>query len=81
MSCINRLYEEITEDAAKAQCQYFKEFAQRLQSEIKVELEEMINNFVQNNAQGLLNEYRSRIADLAKDLDVGIATCIVLYVI
>lgn len=63
--------EEITEDAAKAQCQYFKEFAQRLQSEIKVELEEMINNFVQNNAQGLLNEYRSRIADLAKDLDVG----------
>lgn len=49
----------------------FTKFAENLQAEVKVELENLISNNVQKSAEDLLDQYKRRLADLVEDIDVG----------
>lgn len=57
---------------AESICQVFTKFAEGLQAEIQVKLENIITNHVEKNAQELLNQYKQRIADLSQDIEVGV---------
>lgn len=57
---------------AESICQVFAKFAEGLQAEIQVKLENIITNHVEKNAQELLNQYKHRIADLSQDIEVGV---------
>lgn len=57
---------------AESICQVFAKFAEGLQAEIQVKLENIITNHVEKNAQELLNQYKQRIADLSQDIEVGV---------
>lgn len=59
---------------AESICQVFTKFAEGLQAEIQVKLENIITNHVEKNAQELLNQYKQRIADLSQDIEVGVVT-------
>ncbi|MDK2829647.1 MAG: hypothetical protein PWP67_2467 [Clostridium butyricum] len=56
---------------AESICQVFSKFAEGLQAETQVKLEDIITNHVQKNAQELLSQYRQRIADLGHDVEAG----------
>lgn len=56
---------------AESICQVFTKFTESLQAEIQVKLEDIITNYVEKNAQELLNQYKQRIADLSQDIEVG----------
>ena len=56
---------------AELVCERFARFAENLQAEIQVKLEELITNHVTKNANDLLEEYRKRIAELAQDVSIG----------
>ncbi|MCM1235664.1 MAG: dynamin family protein [Ruminococcus flavefaciens] len=56
---------------AESICQVFAMFAERLQAEVQVKLEELISEHVQKNADDLLEQYKNKIAELAKDIKVG----------
>lgn len=57
---------------AESICHVFAKFAEGLQAEIQVKLENIITNHVEKNAQELLNQYKQRIADLSQDIEVGV---------
>ena len=52
-------------------CERFSHFADNLQAEIQVKLEELITNHVTKNANDLLVEYKKKMAELAQDVNVG----------
>ena len=49
----------------------FVKFAEELQAEVQVKLEDMISNSVQKNAEDLLEQYKIKLAELAQDINVG----------
>ncbi len=49
----------------------FGKFAEDLQANVQVQLEELITQHVQKNAQDLLEQYRKRLAELSDELAVG----------
>ena len=58
-------------DEAESWCAQFARFANDLQAEVKVELENLIENTVQKNADDLLKQYKKKLADLVDEINVG----------
>ena len=56
---------------AESICQVFAKFAEGLQAEVQVKLENLISNHVKKNAEDLLEQYKKKIAELAQDVKVG----------
>lgn len=56
---------------AENSCRNFAKFAEGLQAEVQVKLENLISNHIQKNAQDLLEQYKKKIAELAQDIKVG----------
>ena len=56
---------------AESMIRSFERFAQDLQASIQVQLEELITQHVEKNAQDLLEQYRRRLAELSSELTVG----------
>lgn len=62
---------KISKREAEELCRQFARFADNLQAEVQVKLEELISNHVHKSASDLLEEYRKKISELAKDVNVG----------
>lgn len=58
-------------EEAESLCAQFAKFAENLQAEVQVELENLIENSVQKNADDLLNQYKKKLADLVDEINVG----------
>ena len=56
---------------AESICQVFAKFAEGLQAEVQVKLDNLISNHVKKNAEDLLEQYKKKIAELAQDVKVG----------
>lgn len=52
-------------------CEQFAKFAENLQTEVRVELENLIANNVRKSAEGLLTQYKKKLADLVDEINVG----------
>lgn len=62
---------KLTVRDAESICQVFGKFAEGLEAEVQVRLEDIITNHVNKNAQDLLSQYKDKIKDLAQDIEVG----------
>ena len=62
---------KISKREAEELCRQFARFADNLQAEVQVKLEELIGNHVHKSATDLLEEYRKKISELAKDVNIG----------
>lgn len=49
----------------------YQKFAEQLQAEVQVKLEDLISNFVEKNAMDLLEAYKKRLKDLVNELQIG----------
>ena len=56
---------------AELLCDKFSRFVESLQAEVKVKLEEVIQNNVVKTAEDLLTEYKNKLSDLAQDINIG----------
>lgn len=56
---------------AEELCKQFARFAENLQAEIQVKLEDLIKNHVHKSASDLLEEYKNKLAELSKDVNIG----------
>lgn len=65
---------KISKREAEELCRQFARFADNLQAEVQVKLEEMITNHVHKSASDLLEEYKKKISELAQDVNVGSIT-------
>ncbi|WP_370752318.1 dynamin family protein [Ruminococcus sp.] len=61
----------ISKREAEELCRQFARFADNLQAEVQVKLEELIGNHVHKSATDLLEEYRKKISELAQDVNIG----------
>lgn len=61
---------KLTRQEAEEICREFARFADNLQAEVQVRLEDLILNNVQKNAEELLAIYKKKLADLVKDVSV-----------
>lgn len=59
---------------AEELCKQYARFADNLQAEVQVKLEDLVTNHIHKNAEKLLNEYRNKISALAEDINVGSVT-------
>ena len=62
---------KISKREAEELCRQFARFADNLQAEVQVKLEELIGKHVHKSAVDLLEEYRKKISELAQDVNVG----------
>lgn len=62
---------KLTRRDAESICSVFSKFAENLQAEVQVKLENIITNHVQKSAENLLNQYKKRIADLAQEINLN----------
>lgn len=62
---------KISKREAEELCRQFARFADNLQAEVQVKLEELIGNHVHKSATDLLEEYRKKISKLAQDVNIG----------
>ena len=62
---------KISKREAEELCRQFARFADNLQAEVQVKLENLIGNHVHKSASNLLEEYRKKISELAQDVSVG----------
>ena len=62
---------KLSKREAEELCRQFARFADNLQAEVQVKLEELIGNHVHKSATDLLEEYRKKISELAQDVNVG----------
>lgn len=62
---------KISRREAEELCKQFAHFADNLQAEVQVKLEQLITNHVHKNASELLEEYKKKISELAQDISVG----------
>ena len=65
---------KISKREAEELCRQFARFADNLQAEVQVKLEELITKHVHKSASDLLEEYRKKISELAQDVNVGNVT-------
>lgn len=56
---------------AEELCKQFARFAENLQAKIQVKLEDLIKNHVHKSASDLLEEYKNKLAELSKDVNIG----------
>lgn len=63
--------EKLSKRDAESICQAFAKFAEELQADVQVKLEELISKHIKKNAEDLLEQYKKKIADLAQDIKVG----------
>lgn len=61
---------KISKREAEELCRQFARFADNLQAEVQVKLEQLITNHVHKSASELLDEYRKKISELAQDISV-----------
>ena len=59
---------------AEELCKQYARFADNLQAEVQVKLEDLVTNHIHKNAEKLLDEYRAKISALAEDVNVGSVT-------
>lgn len=62
---------KLSREEADSICAQFAKFAETLQAEVQVELENLIVNNVQKSAEGLLAQYKKKLADLVDEINVG----------
>jgi hypothetical protein len=62
---------KISKREAEELCRQFARFADNLQAEVQVKLEELIGNHVHKSATDLLEEYRKKISELVQDVNIG----------
>ena len=62
---------ELSKGEAEEKCKRFARFADNLQADIQVKLEDLIENHVHKNANNLLEEYKKKLSELAQDVEVG----------
>lgn len=61
---------KLTRQEAEDVCKEFAQFADNLQAEIRVRLENLIQNNVQKSAGRLLETYKKKLADLVKEVKI-----------
>ena len=61
---------KLTRQEAEDVCKEFARFADTLQAEVQVRLEDLILNNVQKNATELLEIYKKKLADLVKEVSI-----------
>ncbi len=61
---------KLTRQEADDVCKKFAKFANSLQAEVQVRLEDLILNNVQKNATELLEIYKNKLADLVKEVSI-----------
>lgn len=61
---------KLTRQEAEDVCKEFAKFADNLQAEVQVRLEDLILNNVQKNAIKLLEIYKEKLADLVKEVSI-----------
>lgn len=61
---------KLTRQEAECVCREFARFADNLQAEVQVCLEDLILNNVQKNAEELLEIYKKKLADLVKEVSI-----------
>lgn len=62
---------KMTKKEAEQLCSQFARFADNLQAEVQVKLEQVITEHVHKNANELLEEYKKKISELAQEVNVG----------
>ena len=62
---------KLSREEADSICAQCAKFAETLQAEVQVELENLIANNVQKSAEGLLAQYKKKLADLVDEINVG----------
>lgn len=62
---------KISKREAEETCRYFARFADNLQAELQVKLEQLVTNHVYKNANNLVEEYKRKLSELAHDISVG----------
>ena len=62
---------KISKRDAEMMCTSFARFADNLQAEVQVQLEELITKHIHQNASDLLNQYSNKLSELAEDIQVG----------
>ena len=62
---------KMTKKEAEQLCKQFARFADNLQAEVQVKLEQLISDHVHKNASELLEEYKKKITELAHEINVG----------
>lgn len=61
---------KLSRQEAEDVCRQFAKFADNLQAEVQVRLEELIQNNVQKSACGLLDTYRQKLAELVEEVEI-----------
>lgn len=59
---------KLTRQEAEDVCKDFAKFAERLQAEVQVKLEDLIQNNVQKSASDLLETYKKKLAELVQEV-------------
>lgn len=62
---------ELSEIEAQNVCKEFGKFADNLQADVMVQLENLIDNNVTKSAEALLETYKNKLAELVSDVNVG----------
>ena len=62
---------KLTRKDAQSICAVFAKFAEQLQAEIQIKLEDAVTEHVRKNAEDLLTQYKNKIANLSGELSVG----------
>lgn len=62
--------EKMTRQEAEDVCRGFAKFADSLQAEVQVRLEDLIQNSVQKGASTLLETYKKKLAELVKEVNI-----------
>lgn len=66
----NDAKKKMTRQEAERVCRDFAKSADRLQAEVQVELENLIQNSVQKSASTLLETYKKKLAELVKEVNI-----------
>ena len=66
----NDAKKKMTRQEAERVCRDFAKSADRLQAEVQVELERLIQNSVQKSASTLLETYKKKLAELVKEVNI-----------
>lgn len=56
---------------AEMVCNSFDRFADNLQADVQVKLEELIEQHIHKNASDLLDQYKQKLSELAQDISIG----------
>lgn len=66
--------DKLSKKEAESTCRVFAKFAEALQAEVQVKLENLITGQIQKNAEELLEEYKKKIKELVQDINIDNVT-------